>query len=245
MTRPAPSPRAAPPSQVTPSSQTLASPQSPPPHAGLVIGLTGGIGSGKSTVADRFAERGAAIVDTDQIAHELTAPGGEAMAPIEAAFGPTVVAADGSLDRAAMRALAFGDSEARRRLEAILHPMIRTRTDQRARAALAAGAPYAMLAIPLLVEAGNARSRVDRILVVDCPVEVQIQRVGERSGLARAEVERILAAQATRDARLAVADDVIDNGGGRDELAPQVDALHRRYLDLAAASPTRPGPNAC
>ena len=206
----------------------------------FIVGLTGGIGSGKSAVADRFAARGAAVIDTDHIAHELTGPGGAAMAAIEAAFGAGVVAADGRLDRAAMRSLAFGDPQARRRLEAILHPMIRDLTDARARAALAAGAPYAVLGIPLLVEAGNARSRVDRVLVVDCPPEVQIGRVMARSGLDRAEVERILAAQATREARLAVADDLIDNGGPLDALAPQVDALHRRYLALAGAPMKQP-----
>lgn len=220
-----------------------ASPGSPSPApsprrdpAGVVVGLTGGIGSGKSTVADRFEARGAVIIDTDRIAHELTVPGGAAMAAIEAAFGPTVIATDGSLDRAAMRALAFSDPQARRRLEAILHPLIRSLTDERARAALAAGAPYVMLAIPLLVESGNARSRVDRVLVIDCPVEVQISRVMARSGLSRAEVQRILDAQASRDARLAVADDVLDNGGSLEALEPGVEALHRRYLALAGAA---------
>ena len=210
---------------------------------GLVIGLTGGIGSGKSTVDALFAERGAAVIDTDQIAHELTGPDGAAMVPIRAAFGDGVVAADGRLDRAAMRTLVFNDPDARRRLEAILHPMIRALTDQRARAALADGAPYVVLGIPLLVEAGNARSRVDRVLVVDCPVDVQISRVMKRSALSRPEVERILAAQASREARLAVADDLIDNGAGLAELAPQVDTLHRRYLALADVPlPQAPGP---
>lgn len=209
---------------------------------GLVIGLTGGIGSGKSTVADRFVARGAALVDTDQLAHQLTVPGGDAMATIEAAFGPTVVAADGSLDRAAMRTVVFQDPAARRRLEAILHPMIRARTDAGARAALAGGAPYVLLAIPLLVEAGNVRSRVDRVLVIDCPVEVQIARVMTRSGLSRAEVERILAAQATREARLAAADDVIDNGGDLEALEPRVRALHEHYLTLARAGDAAPPP---
>ena len=238
------------PSTADPASPTSPDPSSPdsssPRHdpAGFVVGLTGGIGSGKSAVADRFAARGAAVVDTDHIAHELTGPGGAAMEAIATAFGAGVVAADGRLDRAAMRSLAFGDPQARRRLEAILHPMIRDLTDARARAALAAGAPYAVLGIPLLVEAGNARSRVDRVLVVDCPTEIQIGRVMARSGLDRAEVERILAAQATREARLAVADDLIDNGGTLEALTPQVDALHRRYLALAgapAAPPPTPG----
>lgn len=209
------------------------SPRTDGSTSGLILGLTGGIGSGKSTVADRFVEHGAALVDTDRIAHQLTAPGGGAMPAIAGAFGTGVIAADGSLDRAAMRALVFGDPETRRRLEAILHPMIRSLTDAGAREALAAGAPYVILAIPLLVEGGQARSRVGRIVVVDCPPEVQIQRVMARSGLDRAEVERILAAQATREARLAVADDVIDNGGDLAALEPQVARLHARYLALA------------
>jgi dephospho-CoA kinase len=166
-----------------------------------VIGLTGGIGSGKSTVADLLVARGAALVDTDRIAHELTAPGGEAIAPIRAAFGDAVVAADGRMDRAAMRALAFADPDARRRLEAILHPMIRARTRAGIDAAIAAGAPYVLVAVPLLVESGDWRGRYDRVLVVDCPPEVQVGRVIARSGLARAQVDAILAAQASREQR--------------------------------------------
>ncbi len=203
---------------------------------GLIIGLTGGIGSGKSTVADRFVALGAALVDTDRIAHQLTAPDGAAMAEIASVFGRRVIAADGSLDRAAMRALVFNDPQTRRRLESILHPMIRELTDAGARQALAGGAPYVILAIPLLVESGQARSRVDRVAVVDCPPEIQMERVMTRSGLERAEVERILAAQASREARLAVADDVIDNGSDLSALMPQIDRLHASYLDLAAAA---------
>ncbi|MET0506960.1 MAG: dephospho-CoA kinase [Burkholderiaceae bacterium] len=205
-----------------------------PRPRGFTVGLTGGIGSGKSTVADHFVELGAALVDTDRIAHELTAAGGAAMPAITRAFGTSVVAADGSLDRTAMRGQAFGDPTARRQLEAILHPLIRERSDLDARTALAAGAPYVVLAIPLLVESGSGRSRFDRILVVDCPTEVQIARVMQRAGMTRPEVERILAAQATREARLAVADDVIDNGGDRTALPAQVATLHAAYLGLAA-----------
>jgi dephospho-CoA kinase len=197
------------------------------------IGLTGGIGSGKSTVADLFVERGAALVDTDRFAHELTAPGGAAIPAIRTAFGDQVIAADGRLDRAAMRALAFADSGVRRRLEGILHPMIRELTAEGIRAAIAAGAPYVLVAVPLLVESGDWRGRYDRVLVVDCPTEVQIERVRRRSGLDRAQVEAILAAQASRETRLAAADDVIDNGGPPQALPARVDRLHETYAGLS------------
>jgi dephospho-CoA kinase len=203
---------------------------------GLVVGLTGGIGSGKSAAAANFAALGATVVDADVIAHELTAPCGAAMAPIAAAFGASVVAADGRLDRVAMRAMAFSDPAARTRLEAILHPMIRERTDARCREALASGAPYVVLVVPLLVESGSFRQRVDRVAVVDCDDEVRIARVMARSGLSRAEVDRIMAAQVDREARLTAADDVIDNGGSPERLAEQVAHLHRRYLAKAAES---------
>ncbi|MGE0313044.1 MAG: dephospho-CoA kinase [Lautropia sp.] len=201
----------------------------------LTIALTGGIGSGKSTVADRFVARGAALVDTDRIAHELTAPGGAAIDPIRAAFGDGVIGADGSMDRAAMRGLVFSDPAARRRLEAILHPMIRARTEAGVAAAARAGAPYAIIAIPLLVESGDPRGRADRVLVVDCPEDVQVARVMRRSGLERAQVDAIMAAQATRAARLAAADDVIDNAGEPAALDAQVERLHRAWLALAGA----------
>ncbi len=193
----------------------------------LLIGLTGGIGSGKTTVANRFGDLGVPLVDTDLIAHQLTGPAGAAMPAIEAEFGRSVIAADGRLDRDAMRNLAFGDPGARKRLEAILHPMIRAETDRQV--AAAAGAPYAIVVIPLLVES-KGPSRFDRILVVDCPVETQIERVMKRNGLPRAQVEAILAVQATREQRLAAASDVIDNGGDASAIQPQVEALHRRYL---------------
>ena len=204
------------------------------PTSRLIIGLTGGIGSGKSTVADRFAALGATLVDTDLIAHGLTGPDGAAMPAIRAAFGAAVIADDGRLDRAAMRALAFSDPAARKRLEAILHPMIR---EQSQRAIEAATGCYVMLVVPLLVESGTWRERAHRLLVVDCPVEVQIERVMRRSQLAREQVLAILAAQATREARLAVADDRIDNGGEPAAIDPQVEALHAIYLALAAQAP--------
>ncbi len=207
------------------------------PSTKFIVGLTGGIGSGKSTVADLFAERGATLVDTDLIAHSLTGPQGAAMPAIRESFGASVVAADGRLDRGAMRALAFSDPQARKRLEAILHPMIRA---QSVREIAAAAGHYVMLVVPLLVESGNWRERAHRVLVVDCPVECQIERVMQRSQLAREQVLAILAAQATREARLAAADDRIDNGGKPEFLPAQVDALHAIYLQLAAQPGSRP-----
>src|SRR5690554_5253295 len=197
----------------------------------FIVGLTGGIGSGKSAAAERLAERGAEIVDTDEIAHALTAPGGAAIDAIRAAFGEALIGPDGSLDRAAMRARVFDDAPARRRLEAILHPLIR---DEARRRCLAARAPYVVLAVPLLVESGHWRERCNRICVVDCPEALQVERVGARSGLPPDEVRAIIAAQASREQRLAAADDVLDNSGDLPALQRQVDALHRHYLALAA-----------
>lgn len=197
-----------------------------------VVGLTGGIGSGKSTVAAGFAAHGVAIVDTDVIAHDLTAPGGAAMPALRQAFGDAVVAADGRLDRAAMRALVFADAGERQRLEAILHPAIRAESERRI--AAAGAAPYVMLAVPLLVEAGvDYRARCDRILVVDCDEATQLARVVARSGLSEAEARAIIASQASRAARRAVADDILDNGGAPESLPAQIEWLHRRYLAAA------------
>ncbi len=197
------------------------------------VGLTGGIGSGKSAAASLFEALGAAVVDTDVIAHELTAPGGAAIESIRNAFGDEVIDARGALDRAAMRRKVFADASAKVRLEAILHPMIRTEADSRS---AAARAPYVVLVVPLLVESGGYRSRVRRVAVVDCPEEVQVARVMTRSGLSAEEARAIMAAQVSREQRLAVADDVIDNGGDLAALRPQVEALHRRYLEMAAVS---------
>jgi dephospho-CoA kinase len=204
------------------------------PGAGFVVGLTGGIGSGKSAAADAFAALGAAVVDTDAIAHELTAPAGAAMPSVATAFGPGVVAGDGRLDRAAMRRLAFADPVARQRLEAILHPMIRDTSALRCRQALIGGAPYVVLVVPLLVESGDYRRRVNRVAVVDCADEIRIARVVARSGLSRGEIEGIMGAQAARQDRLAAADDIINNDGGLAELSQQVGTLHLRYLQFAA-----------
>lgn len=198
----------------------------------LIVGITGGIGSGKTTVANLFAARGVPLVDTDVVAHQLTGPGGAAMPAIEREFGRAVIEADGRLNRGAMRQLAFDDAQARKRLEAIMHPMIRQATLD----GLAAVAhhPYALLVVPLLVESRNWHERCDRVLVVDCPPEVQIERVIRRSHLLREQVESILRAQATREQRLAAADDLVDNGGGPEGLEARVDALHAQYQRLAA-----------
>jgi dephospho-CoA kinase len=198
----------------------------------FILGLTGGIGSGKSAVADLFAAHGVAVVDTDAVAHALTTPGGAAMPAIRAEFGDGVVGPDGALDRAAMRRIVFADPAARKRLEAILHPMIRSESERRVTAG-ALHAPYVILMVPLLVESGDYRTRVDRIAVVDCAEATQIARVMSRNKLAREEVERILAAQATRAERLAAADDVIDNDGSLTDLPHRIERLHQQYLDLS------------
>jgi dephospho-CoA kinase len=197
------------------------------------VGLTGGIGSGKTTVADMFAARGAAIIDTDQIAHALTAPGGLAIQEIKAQFGEAFLTPEGAMDRAAMRAYVFQEPAAKARLEAILHPLIRIETE---RAAAQALGDYLIFAVPLLVESRNWKQRVSRVLVVDCQEETQVRRVISRSGLAESQVRAIMQAQATRAQRLAAADDVIDNDGDAIDLVPQVDRLHAVYLAAAGQS---------
>jgi len=197
----------------------------------FAVGLTGGIGCGKSTVADLFAARGASVIDTDQIAHSLTAPHGAAMPALLAEFGPEFATPEGALDRAKMRALVFSDPGARARLEAILHPRIREAT---AAAALLATGPYVIFVVPLLIESGTWRERVARILAIDCPEEVQVARVMARNGLAEAQVRAIMAAQVTRAQRQAAADDIILNDDGLALLTPQVERLHAFYLDEAA-----------
>lgn len=199
----------------------------------FAVGLTGGIGSGKSTVADLFAKRGVTLVDTDVIAHRITAPQGLAMPSIATAFGPSFVAEDGSLDRARMRALVFSDETARKRLEAITHPLIRAETERQRQQA---PGPYVIVVVPLLVESGSWKTRVNRVLAVDCSVETQIARVMRRNAFTREQVLAIIARQATREARLAAADDVIVNDNrSLDELEVDVDQLHRTYVSLAGA----------
>lgn len=195
----------------------------------LRIGLTGGIGSGKSTVAALFAAHGVPVIDADVIARELVAPGQAALADIVAAFGADVLDADGRLDRARLRARVFGNAAQRTRLEAILHPRIHAVMAERAAAQTA---PYVLLVIPLLFEA-KQRDLVDRVLVVDVSVEQQRARVGARDHLPPEQLDTILAAQLSRGQRLAGADEVIDNSGDAVALERQVEALHRRYLGLA------------
>jgi len=198
------------------------------------VGLTGGIGSGKSVVAERFALHGATVVDSDLIAHQITAPGGAAMPLIEARFGSQFLTPTGALDRARMRALVFGDATAKLRLGAIALPGIRGECDRGAQAALG---PYVIYVVPLLVESGNWKDRVDRVLVVDCTESTQIRRVIERNGFTREQVEAIMGQQATRSARLACADDVIDNDEAPlEHVLTEVDKLHLDYLSRAKSA---------
>lgn len=195
----------------------------------LVIGVTGGIGCGKTTICNEFAKLGAPVVDTDAVAREVVAPGTPGLAAIVDRFGPDILAADGTLDRRRLRSIVFADESSRLWLEALLHPLIRARTDEHVRAA---AFPYCLVCIPLLVER-NGGNRVDRVLVIDCPTETQIARVMARDKLTAPEVEAIMRTQATRAARLAAADDVIENTGDVEAVRPAIRALHQHYLDLA------------
>ncbi|KFI07165.1 dephospho-CoA kinase [Massilia sp. BSC265] len=194
------------------------------------VGLTGGIGCGKTTVADMFAALGASVIDTDLIAHALTAPHGAAMPALLAEFGIAFATPEGALDRAKMRALVFSDDTARARLEAILHPRIR---DATAAAASIATGDYVIFVVPLLIESGTWRERVTRVLAIDCPEELQVARVMARSGISESQVRAIMAAQVTREQRRAAADDIILNDDGLDMLRPQVERLHAMYLSLS------------
>ena len=195
-----------------------------------VVGLTGGIGSGKSAAADEFARLGASVVDTDAIAHELTARNGLAVSRIETLFGEKALGPDGAMDRRWMREHVFAQPAEKKKLEALLHPLIRA---EGARRIQSAAGPYVIYVVPLLVESDEPRRGVNRVLVVDAPETAQLERVRSRSRLADGEIRAILAAQATREARRAAADDVIDNGGSLDALRKQVAALHRKYLQFA------------
>ena len=201
--------------------------------APLRIGLTGGIASGKSAVAAAFARAGVPVIDTDQLARDVVEPGRPELARVIAAFGPDVLAADGRLDRRRLRELVFADPARRRSLEQILHPAIRAEVQSRVAAATAA---YVVIAIPLLVESGQ-RSQVDRVLVVDCPPETQLARLLARDQESPEGAAAILAAQASRGQRLAIADDVIDNSGALAALAPAVAALHLRYMSMSGGAP--------
>ncbi len=189
----------------------------------FAIGLTGGIGSGKSTVAAMLVVCGAVLVDTDAIAHSLTAPAGAALPALVREFGPNIVGADGAMDRARMRALAFGDASVRRRLESILHPMI---GDEAQRQAALADSRPVLFDVPLLSATSPWRQRVQRLLVVDCREETQVQRVMQRSGWSAEQVQRVMAQQVPRAARRALADAVVFNDGlGLEALLRQVQAL--------------------
>lgn len=206
------------------------------------IGLTGGIGCGKSTVANLFAAQGIVLIDADELAHRITAPGGDAIPALVEAFGPEVLTPEGAMNRAWMRERAFadqGNNDTRVRLESILHPLIRAASR---RAYQEAASPYVLFVVPLLFESGDWKRRMQRILVVDCPVEAQIARVQKRSGLPEEQIRAIMAKQASREQRLALTDDVVDNGGDGSNLPAEVGRLHARYLELARqARESRPG----
>lgn len=196
------------------------------------VGLTGGIGSGKSTVAGLFRQCGAFVIDADAISHQLTRQGGEAIPAIREAFGDDYIDNDGAMNRYRMRQLVFGDTGARQRLEHILHPMIRNALLVQAHGAT--DAPYLLLVVPLLLEAVGYTGLVQRILVVDCAEKTQVERTIQRSKLEAGEVRNIIAQQIEREARLQRADDIIRNDGDLASLREQVELLHRRYLTLAS-----------
>ena len=200
-----------------------------------LIGLTGGIGSGKTAVSNLLAQLGAGIVDTDLIAHQITAPGGKAIPLIQDHFGAEFIDSSGALDRAKMRSLVFQNLEAKKALEAITHPLIRQETLRQAVQLADAGVPYLLLVVPLLIESGTWIDQIDYLVVVDCPEETQIQRVMHRSNLSRTEVEAILKAQASRQERLALANAVIDNQGKLSELKTAVQELHQKILGIKKA----------
>jgi len=197
-----------------------------------LIGLTGGIGSGKTAVSNLLAELGAGIIDTDLIAHQITATNGKAIAAIEKLFGPEFIDSDGALNRSMMRAFVFKKPEARGLLEKITHPLIKEETVKQALALAKTHIPYLVFVVPLLLESGTWQKLMDYLVVVDCPIETQIERVMHRNQLSRLEVESILQAQATREDRLAIANTVIENGGYLDQLRPQVLQLHQKLLKI-------------
>jgi len=198
----------------------------------FAVGLTGGIGSGKSTAAEMFGECGAAVIDSDAISHQLTQSGGSAISPIRAEFGDDYIDNSGALDRGRMRQLIFSDTAARQRLESILHPLIRD--EMLSRASASNDAPYLLLVVPLLLEAAGYTGLVQRILVVDCAEEAQVERSVRRSGLNADAIRAIMAQQLNRIGRLEHADDIIHNDDDLPALRAQVEQLHRRYLSLAS-----------
>ncbi len=198
-----------------------------------IVALTGGIGSGKSTVADAFARHGAPIVDADVIARQVVQPDTPALAAIAAHFGKEILQPDGTLDRATLRERIFSQPDEKVWLNQLLHPLIQQETQ---RQLAQTTHPYALWVVPLLVE-NHLQSRADRVLVVDVDRETQLARTIARDGISRQQAHNILSAQATREQRLAAADDVIDNSGTAQGIEPHVAALHRRYLELAASAP--------
>ena len=197
-----------------------------------LIGLTGGIGSGKTAVSDMLGELGAGIIDTDLISHQITAPGGKAIPLIAKAFGADFIDPQGALIRSKMRALVFEDPSARKVLEQITHPLIQEETSKQALKLAKSGAPYLVFVVPLLIESGSWVKLIDYLVVVDCSEETQIQRVMHRNNMARSDVENVLKAQTSRNARLAAANAVIENQGGLDELKSEVLKLHQQLLKI-------------
>ncbi len=206
------------------------------------VGLTGGVGSGKSTIGAMLSNRGAALVDADMIAHQLTSTGGAAVEALSEAFGTGAIAADGSLDRAHMRARVFSDPALRAQLESLLHPMIRAAMRERAAKLIAERAPYVVFVVPLLVETGNWNSYIDRLLLIDCSEATQLARVCARPGMDEITARKIIAAQATRPQRLAVADDVLINEAPLDDIESKVERLHQAYLRSAATQTSARNP---
>jgi dephospho-CoA kinase len=197
-----------------------------------LIGLTGGIGSGKTAISDLLGALGAGIIDTDLISHQITAPGGKAIPLITKAFGAEFINAQGALNRPKMRTLVFEDPQARQILEQITHPLIRQETAIKAFELVKLGVPYLVFVVPLLIESGSWTKLIDYLVVVDCPEETQIERVMHRNNMTRSEVENILKAQTSRDTRLAAANAVIQNEGSLDELKPEVLILHQKILRI-------------
>jgi dephospho-CoA kinase len=197
------------------------------------VALTGGIASGKSTVADMFGALGATLIDTDVIAREVVAEGSPGLASVAATFGEEVLDKAGNLDRRALRHIVFSDDSKRQELEEILHPLIRAETERQMQTA---GGPYQLVVVPLLVES-PLKDKVDRVLVVDCSEQCQLERLLARDIEAEAQAKRMIAAQSSRDERLALADDVISNDASMEQTRAQVSELHRVYLELASAAP--------
>lgn len=213
---------------------TQPTPNATPAAQRLQVGLTGGIGSGKTRVATAFAERGVGIIDTDVIARELTAAGGSALPAITAAFGPQMITPTGAMNRSTMRELIFSDATQKKRLEAILHPLIRNEVIRRADQT---SGSYLMIVVPLLID--TSYWNFSHVVVVDCDSSLQMQRVMQRDGLSQERVQSIIAQQATRQQRLALASEVLINDGAFEKLIPEIERLHQIYLDLSASNETQ------